>query len=86
MSSILPWSLITGRHMYDIDLSATPRTVQNGVPLPFLKVDAAMCGPDGVKVFVGAQYFQYKSPFLLSSSRMLPKARKISLELLGCDH
>ncbi|KAL6485038.1 hypothetical protein MHYP_G00070830 [Metynnis hypsauchen] len=78
--------VIKGRKMYDIDLNATPRTVQKDALLPFPRVDAGMCGPDGVKVFVGAHYFRYKSPMLLSHSRIRPRPQRISLELLGCDH
>nr|ARB08604.1 65 kDa warm temperature acclimation protein 2 [Chanos chanos] len=78
--------VIKGQSMYEIDLNATPRGVRKEAPLFFPKVDAASCGPDGVKVFVGPKYFHYESPMLFSASRIQPHPHKISLELLGCDH
>ncbi|XP_036396350.1 hemopexin-like [Megalops cyprinoides] len=78
--------VIQGQKMRDVDLSATPRAVAKESHLPFPKIDAAMCGPDGVKVFVGPEYYQYETPMLLAFSRIRPEPHKISLELLGCDH
>ncbi|MEQ2163737.1 hypothetical protein GOODEAATRI_033457, partial [Goodea atripinnis] len=39
------------KDIYDVDMSATPRAPSNKRPISVLnKVDAAMCGPGGVKV------------------------------------
>ena len=72
--------------MFDIELSATPRAVVHESRLPFPKVDGAMCGPNGIRVFVGPEYFEYKTPKLLAYSRMRPEPHKITLEMFGCDH
>jgi len=78
--------VVKGNQMFDIDLSVTPRTVVKEARLPFPKVDAAMCGPSGIKVFVGAEYFEYETPMLLAYSRIKPEPHKVSLEMFGCDH
>ncbi|KAG9333418.1 hypothetical protein JZ751_012678 [Albula glossodonta] len=78
--------VVKGQSMLDIDLSATPRTVLKEWRLPFPKIDAGMCSADGVRVFVGAEYFHYETPMLLALSRIRPQPHKISLEMLGCDH
>ena len=72
--------------MFDIDLSATPRAVVKEARLPYPKVDAAMCGPNGIKVFVGADYFEYETPMVLAFGRIRPEPHKVSLEMFGCDH
>uniref|UniRef100_A0AAY4F038 Hemopexin n=1 Tax=Denticeps clupeoides TaxID=299321 RepID=A0AAY4F038_9TELE len=58
--------LIQGQKMFSVDLNATPRSVKREVSLPFTKVDAAECGADGVRVFVGSKYYKYESPTILS--------------------
>lgn len=71
--------------MLDIDLEATPRTVKAEAPLPFPKIDAATCHTDGVKVFVGGEYYLYQSPKLLATSKINPVPHKISSDLFGCE-
>ncbi|XP_052004541.1 hemopexin-like [Xyrauchen texanus] len=77
--------VIKDHKMYDIDLSATPRKVLRALSVPFPKIDAATCGPDGIKVFVGPRFFHYETPRLFALSRINPIPHKISTELLGCD-
>ena len=72
--------------MFDIELSVSPRAVSKEARLPFPKVDAAMCSPSGVRVTVGAQFYEYESPRLLAFSRIRPQPHKITLEMFGCDH
>lgn len=73
--------------MYDVDLKATPRTAGNKRPISIMKkVDGAMCGPGGVKVFRGNHYYHFESPKLFVAARALPEQHRISLELFGCDH
>uniref|UniRef100_A0AAY4EZ88 Hemopexin n=1 Tax=Denticeps clupeoides TaxID=299321 RepID=A0AAY4EZ88_9TELE len=60
--------LIQGQKMFSVDLNATPRSVKREVSLPFTKVDAAECGADGVRVFVGSKYYKYESPTILTRS------------------
>ncbi|KAL1021967.1 hypothetical protein UPYG_G00020560 [Umbra pygmaea] len=76
--------IIQGQQMRDIDLSATPRTVGVGAPLQISGIEAGMCGPDGVKVFVGSKYYHYKSPMLLAFSRILPEPKPITPDMMGC--
>ncbi|XP_062312189.1 hemopexin-like [Osmerus eperlanus] len=78
--------VVKGQQMFDIELTAVPRAVVKEAKLPFAKLDAAMCGPDGIKVFVDAEYFQYATPMLLAYSRIRPEPHKMSLDMFGCDH
>ncbi|KAB5523425.1 hypothetical protein PHYPO_G00152400 [Pangasianodon hypophthalmus] len=77
--------VLQGQKMLDIDLEATPRAVKSEAPLPFPKIDAATCHTDGVKVFVGGEYYLYQSPKLLATSKINPVPHKISSELFGCE-
>ncbi|XP_014007262.1 hemopexin [Salmo salar] len=76
--------IIQGQKMQDIDLSATPRVVAREVPLPIAGIEAGMCGPDGVKVYVGSEYYHYESPRLLAFSKMSPEPKKITPDMMGC--
>ncbi|KAL2081406.1 hypothetical protein ACEWY4_023259 [Coilia grayii] len=78
--------IIKDNKMYDVHLTVTPRGVHKFAPLPFSKVDAAMCGPEGVKVFVGEYYYKYASANLLAYSKMLPRPFNISEDFLSCQH
>lgn len=71
--------------MYDIDLMASPRAITEELPIPFLKIDAGLCDADGVKVFNGPEYYEYKSPMLLALSKASPPPQKISPEKFGCE-
>lgn len=71
--------------MLDIDLEATPRIVKAEAPLPFSKIDAATCNTDGVKVFVGGEYYMYQNPKLLATSKINPVSHKMSSELFACE-
>uniref|UniRef100_A0AAY4F056 Hemopexin n=1 Tax=Denticeps clupeoides TaxID=299321 RepID=A0AAY4F056_9TELE len=76
--------LIQGQKMFSVDLNATPRSVKREVSLPFTKVDAAECGADGVRVFVGSKYYKYESPTILSHSKVTPVPFKISPKEFVC--
>ncbi|XP_055764168.1 hemopexin-like [Salvelinus fontinalis] len=76
--------IIQGQKMQDIDLSATPRAVVREAPLPISGIEAGMCGPDGVKVYVGSVYYHYETPRLLAFSKMLPEPKKITPDMMGC--
>lgn len=77
--------IIQGRTMRDVDLSATPRVVTQGVPLPLSNIDAALCGPDGINVFEGSKYYHYQSPMILATSRMAPFPKNITSAMMGCE-
>uniref|UniRef100_A0A8C8GWB5 Hemopexin n=1 Tax=Oncorhynchus tshawytscha TaxID=74940 RepID=A0A8C8GWB5_ONCTS len=64
--------------MQDIDRSATPRIVAREAPLPISGIEAGMCGPDGIKMFVGSEYHHYDTPRLLAFSKFRPDPKKKS--------
>lgn len=71
--------------MRDVDLTATPRVITQDVPLPLSDLDAGLCGPDGIKIFKGSQYYLYESPMVLAMSRIAPYAQNITSEMMGCQ-
>ncbi len=71
--------------MVDIDLTATPRVVTRDVPLPLSDIDAAHCGPDGVYIFKGSQYYHYESPMIMAMSKIAPVPQDITSEMMGCE-
>ncbi|XP_076838735.1 hemopexin [Brachyhypopomus gauderio] len=78
--------IIQGQKMIDIDLAATPRAVKSETSLPVGKVDAATCDSEGVKLFVGPEFFLYQSPKVLAVSKISPEAQKIPPGVFGCEH
>ncbi|KAM9347812.1 hemopexin [Symphorus nematophorus] len=79
--------LIKGGDVYNVDLKASPRTAGPARPIEaFKKVDAAMCGADGVKVIVGNHYYHFDTPSIFISTRALSEQHKVSQQLFGCDH
>ncbi|XP_053732769.1 hemopexin [Synchiropus splendidus] len=79
--------IIKGGHIYDVDMKVSPRVAGNERPISaYKKIDAAACGPHGVRVFVGNHFYDYDSVMLLVAGRHLPEQKKISMELFGCDH
>ncbi|XP_070786476.1 hemopexin [Enoplosus armatus] len=77
--------LIQGQRIRDVDLTATPRVVTRDVSLPLSDIDAALCSPEGVKVFKGSQYYQYESALTLAASRIAPVPLNITSALMGCQ-
>lgn len=71
--------------MLDVDLTATPRTVARDLPLPLSDFDAAHCGPEGINVFKGSQYYHYESPMTLAMSRIAPVPQNINNAMMGCE-
>ncbi|XP_058648587.1 hemopexin [Onychostoma macrolepis] len=78
-------NIIQGQKMYDIDLDATPRAVKMERPIPFPKIDAGFCDADGVKVFIGPEYYSYQSPMILAMGKIKPPPQMISPEKFGCE-
>lgn len=76
--------IIQGQKMLDIDLSATPRVVASEAPLPISGIEAGMCGRDGVKVYVGSEYYHYETPRLLAFSKMLEEPKTITPDMMRC--
>ncbi|XP_066563069.1 hemopexin [Amia ocellicauda] len=77
--------IIQGSKMIDVDLTASPRAASKEWPLPYKHIDAAKCGPEGVRILVGAEYFDYGSPMLLATGRIKPIPHSIA-DMLGCHH
>uniref|UniRef100_A0A4W5JF99 Hemopexin n=1 Tax=Hucho hucho TaxID=62062 RepID=A0A4W5JF99_9TELE len=79
--------IIKGQTIYDVDLKASPRVpVKEGSFTLFGKVDAGMCGPEGVKLFKGNHYFHFQSLKVMLMAKAIPEEHKTALELFGCDH
>uniref|UniRef100_A0A8C5G6T5 Hemopexin n=1 Tax=Gouania willdenowi TaxID=441366 RepID=A0A8C5G6T5_GOUWI len=79
--------IIKGQHIYNVDMKASPRAATGkGKLLLLSKVNAAMCGPEGLKVIVGNNYYRYNSTMLFVAGRALPEQHRVSQELFGCDH
>uniref|UniRef100_A0A4W4HB14 Hemopexin n=2 Tax=Electrophorus electricus TaxID=8005 RepID=A0A4W4HB14_ELEEL len=77
--------IIQGQKMIDIDLTATPRAVKSEASLPIHKVDAATCDSEGVKLFVGPEYYLYQTPKVLAVSKISPVAQKFPPRIFGCE-
>ncbi|XP_041834477.1 thyroglobulin-like isoform X3 [Melanotaenia boesemani] len=77
--------IIQGNRMKDVDLSATEWAVIREFPLPLSDIDAGLCGPDGIKLFKGSEYYHYESPMILAMGRIVPEPKKITSALLGCE-
>lgn len=74
-----------GHMIRDVDLTATPRVINREIPLPLPDIDAGLCGPDGIKVFKGSQYYLYESPMILATSKFAPVPRNITSGMMGCE-
>lgn len=77
--------LLTGQRLRDVDLTATPRAVTQDWPLPLSDIDAALCGPKGINVFKGSQFYHYVSASTLAVSRIAPFPQDITSAMMGCQ-
>ncbi|KAL3999302.1 beta-1,4-N-acetylgalactosaminyltransferase 2 [Sarotherodon galilaeus] len=77
--------ILQGHRIRDVDLSATPRVINREIPLPLPDIDAGLCGPDGIKVFKGSQYYLYESPMVLATSKIAPVPQNITSGMMGCE-
>ncbi|MEQ2161371.1 hypothetical protein GOODEAATRI_008995 [Goodea atripinnis] len=75
----------------DVKLSAATtddggRTVVGRVvPLPLSNIDASLCGEDGIKIFIGSQFYRYESPMILAMSRIAPVPVAITSAMMPCE-
>ncbi|CAJ1087001.1 hemopexin isoform X2 [Xyrichtys novacula] len=76
--------IIQGQKMLDVDLTATPRAVTGDQSIPMSDIDAGFCGPQGIAVFKGSQYYKYGSTMMLANSKMAPRPHIITSEMMGC--
>ncbi|CAN9498389.1 unnamed protein product [Ophioblennius macclurei] len=77
--------IIQGNRMRDVDLTATPRVISSEVPLPLSDIDAALCGPDGIKIIKGSQYYHYESTMVFKMGRIAPQPLPITSAMMGCE-
>uniref|UniRef100_UPI0037E82D5B hemopexin n=1 Tax=Semicossyphus pulcher TaxID=241346 RepID=UPI0037E82D5B len=77
--------IVQGQMIRDVDLTATPRVANEGWPLPLPGIDAGRCGPEGIEVFKGSQYYKYKSAMTLAASRIAPQPLDITSGMMGCQ-
>jgi len=61
--------------------TARPFSPETLLPVP--QVDAALCGPRGVRLFSGHQYYEYESPDALRQSRFA-QPLNITAAMMGC--
>lgn len=71
--------------MIDVDLTATPRVVTQEQSLFLENVDAGLCGPEGIKLFKGSQFYNYESAKTLAASRIAPVPQNITSAMMGCQ-
>ncbi|CAL8406795.1 unnamed protein product [Arctogadus glacialis] len=76
--------IIQGDQMKDVDLSATPRTVTKATTLRHDKVDAALCGPGGLKLFVGSTYYEYSATGGLGAGQVGSLPSPITPSMMAC--
>ncbi|KAM3585261.1 uncharacterized protein V6R79_012378 [Siganus canaliculatus] len=77
--------IIQGKIMRNVDLTATPRVVNQEYPLALTDIDAGFCSAEGIKVFKGSQFYQYASAMTLATSRAAPFAEPITSAMFGCE-
>ncbi|NXK57256.1 HEMO protein, partial [Chauna torquata] len=76
--------VIAGDHMRRVDLTQMPRHAGELLPLPHDDVDSAMCTADGVFLFRGDSYHQYRSVAELLGARLPAPPRSIAADLFRC--
>lgn len=76
--------LSTGQDLFDVNLRVSPRSATAGLLLPLSNIDAALCGPEGIRLFRGSMYYEYETVLLLTTSRIAPIAMPVTSAMLGC--
>nr|AMW64454.1 warm temperature acclimation related 65kDa protein 2 [Scomberomorus niphonius] len=76
--------IIQGQKMHDVDLTATPRVVTQDHSLTLDGVDAGQCGPEGINLFKGPQFYHYESAKALAESTVTPAPQPITAAMMGC--
>ncbi|KAM8871716.1 hemopexin [Synchiropus picturatus] len=77
--------IIQGDRVRAVDLTATPRVVTQEHRLPLKDIDAALCGPNGIQLFKGCNYYKYESELTFATSRIAPVPLKITSAIMGCQ-
>ncbi|XP_068165201.1 hemopexin-like [Antennarius striatus] len=76
--------VIQGRKVLSVDLTATPRTTTQEIPIPLSEIDAAHCNEHGIDLFKGSEYYHYQTFKLLSTFKIAPLPQKITSSMMGC--
>ncbi|XP_075905484.1 hemopexin [Nelusetta ayraudi] len=76
--------IIKGQDLFDVNLRVSPRSATAGLLLPLSNIDAALCGPEGIRLFRGSMYYEYETVLLLTTSRIAPIAMPVTSAMLGC--
>lgn len=74
----------TGDRMRRVDLTQTPRHAGELLQLPHDGVDGAMCTADGIFLFRGDSYYQYRSVDELLGARQPAPPKSIAVDLFHC--
>lgn len=70
--------------MHDVDLTATPRVVTADHALALHDIDAGLCGPEGIDVFKGSEYYHYENAKALADTTVSPLSKPITSAMMGC--
>ncbi|XP_058478062.1 hemopexin [Solea solea] len=76
--------IIQGKQIRTVDLSASPRAVTADMPLPIADIDGGLCGPEGVTIFKGSQFYQYRSVRILATGKIFVNPQDVTPAMLGC--
>ncbi|XP_066846258.1 hemopexin [Anser cygnoides] len=76
--------VIAGDRMRRVDLTQMPRHAGELLQLPHDGVDGAMCTADGVFLFRGDSYYQYRSVDELLGARLPAPPKSIAVDLFRC--
>ncbi|XP_025033236.1 hemopexin [Python bivittatus] len=81
------WKLyiIQGNHLQQIDLQQSPRHPGPTRLLPHPHVDGAICTSEGVFLFIGAEFHQYRDVAQLSAATVPPPAQSTTAIFFRCS-
>ncbi|XP_061565399.1 hemopexin-like [Cololabis saira] len=77
--------IIQGSMMFEIDLTNTPRRVTHNRPLVLSNIDAGFCGPEGIRLFQGSQYYNYPRPMMVVMSSVALEPTPITSAMMPCE-
>ncbi|KAM6447797.1 hemopexin isoform 2-T2 [Liasis olivaceus] len=77
--------IIQGNHLQQIDLQQSPRHPGPARLLPHPHVDGAICTSEGVFLFIGAEFHQYRDVAQLSAATVPPPAQSTTAVFFRCS-
>ncbi|XP_048835202.1 hemopexin isoform X3 [Brienomyrus brachyistius] len=78
--------IIQGQKMYSMNLTTTPRTMMKDTILPMTNVGAATCDHQGVRLFVGSDFYRFDNPNSIAVNGTAVLPQKTPKNILGCDN